>query len=1467
VLLLLWSASARAQSLGNYTFSSPAGSYSALSAGVNPTFAGTLDEGYYNSIPLGFTFIYNGVPYTTVSAATNGWLTLGQAISNATYANNLATGAVRPTIAPLWDDLGLTASTDFTYLTTGTAGSRVFTAEWKNVKWDYSAAAGLDFQVHLYESSGKVEFIYKQEAGTVTAGSASIGLAAVATGAGNYRSLNGVGAAPTASSAAETTTLAARPASNQTYVFTPPAAPTAPSGVSFASVTATSFTLNFTDNSATETGFLVERSTDNVSFSIVATLAANTATLAQPGLASGTTYYYRVSALSEGAASAAATGQRATSAGAFCGTAGVATVGPTGTYATLTAALAALATQGICAGGVTLELQAAYTSAGETFPINYTNAGTAANRVTIRPAAGAPGRLITGANATSIFTFSGGDYLTIDGRPGGVNGVASTYLIVRNTNTSGAVIRFQNDAVSNSVVSCVIEGTANAAITGSDILFGNPLATAGATGNDDNAILNNDIRNLSSVADASTNGPSLGIYSVTTLGTATNSGNIIRGNRIFGYAANGLAGAGIRLNATGNGDGWLIGGAGAGQGNQLFLTTARTTTVTGIDLLGGSSHQVIGNSVYQTASLALAAFTGINIASGSGHLVNSNIIGGSAADASGTVLSVTGGAYKMVAGIALAVGSSPATEVQGNVIRNISNTSTATVTGNISYGISLTAGQANIGTSSGNTIGDASAALGLKAKSALIGISIANAAADIRNNTIDNLQTLSGSVAASGTSGINVDNAGTASNVQSNTVRNVSLQLGAGNNSFLSGIEVDGGADHSVLNNTVTGLASGANAVAGNAQTVGIFGLGVGVGALTVAGNTISDVGSSSVTAPSPSTNNVLVVGISFLNAGSGSIARNNRLLNIYSTAPGNASNGPNDGVQAMTMYGSTNGSTYVNNQISLARADALRAQVVGMLDGTTSGAGGNSFYYNTVYLTGGSAGSGSSHGFRRTGATPPTMGQLRNNIFYNGRTGTTGSNYAIGSTVTAGWTTTASDYNLLVVANAATVGEWSTGVPLSFAGWKAAQTGGTGGDASSLSTQPASVPGANLFVDASLSAGIFASGDLSVNTSKAEAWYVNGTGVQVPGISGDFGNAASGRSVAVSTGATDIGADEFTPSATPPALTASGAPTLGGTQTFSLGGRVLASIYYRNVGTLPSTVTARYYPGTNPPPPYEAGARYQNAYLVFSDSGDGSNFQYVPTLMYDPALLGTIPGETAQRVSLQTATGYGTYFTTQVNTTARTLDAYYPLTRFGLMAVSDVAAPLPVELTAFGAERQGSEARLSWTTASEKNSRGFEVQVSSTGREFRVLSLVASETPASASPRSYSFVDREAGKAGTRYYRLRQLDLDGSESFSPVRSLRFGNEALPQLTAAPNPFAQQLTLTVSLPAGTVAAPAMLRVTDAMGRTVLKQLTPALPGGRSQLEVPGLAQLGRGVYFVQLAVAGQPVQHLKVVKE
>jgi len=87
----------------------------------------------------------------------------------------------------------------------------------------------------------------------------------------------------------------------------------APSGLTFSDVKTTSTTLNWVDNAANETGYLIYSSTDGINFTLITQTGANTTSYNATGLTAGTTYYWRALAINSGAAlSAAATGTQAT---------------------------------------------------------------------------------------------------------------------------------------------------------------------------------------------------------------------------------------------------------------------------------------------------------------------------------------------------------------------------------------------------------------------------------------------------------------------------------------------------------------------------------------------------------------------------------------------------------------------------------------------------------------------------------------------------------------------------------------------------------------------------------------------------------------------------------------------------------------------------------------------------------------------------------------------------------------------------------------------------------------------------------------------------------------------------------------------------------------------------------------------------------------------------------------------------
>ncbi|SFQ22592.1 T9SS type A sorting domain-containing protein [Hymenobacter arizonensis] len=204
-------------------------------------------------------------------------------------------------------------------------------------------------------------------------------------------------------------------------------------------------------------------------------------------------------------------------------------------------------------------------------------------------------------------------------------------------------------------------------------------------------------------------------------------------------------------------------------------------------------------------------------------------------------------------------------------------------------------------------------------------------------------------------------------------------------------------------------------------------------------------------------------------------------------------------------------------------------------------------------------------------------------------------------------------------------------------------------------------------------------------------------------------------------------------------------------------------------------------------------------------------------------------------------------------------------VTVFATFTLGDRTNPLPVTLTAFDAKRTGTNVLLTWDTAIELNNKGFYVQVSTDGKQFRTIGFVASEAPNSTRLRNYSYIDTEENKAGQRYYRLRQVDLDGKEAFFGPRSVSFEGKALAAaLTAYPNPLgnADKLYLTVQSP---VSGQGRVSITDMTGRVVSQQQIEIIAGS-TDAAVNGLNDLKGGLYMVRLVLPNGEVQNLKVQK-
>ncbi|MGY3090261.1 hypothetical protein ACVWYF_003316 [Hymenobacter sp. UYAg731] len=184
-------------------------------------------------------------------------------------------------------------------------------------------------------------------------------------------------------------------------------------------------------------------------------------------------------------------------------------------------------------------------------------------------------------------------------------------------------------------------------------------------------------------------------------------------------------------------------------------------------------------------------------------------------------------------------------------------------------------------------------------------------------------------------------------------------------------------------------------------------------------------------------------------------------------------------------------------------------------------------------------------------------------------------------------------------------------------------------------------------------------------------------------------------------------------------------------------------------------------------------------------------------------------------------------------------------LSRF---TVSNAANPLPVTLVDFAAQADGPAAvRLSWTSASELNNAGFTVERSLDAHGFTAIGTVAG-AGTSATRHDYTLVDSKLpGSTTLLYYRLRQTDVSGEFSYSPIRTVALTARAA-GFAVYPTrvPVGQAATYLYTGPteAGT------LEVLDLLGRTIR---TVAVDG-RAQGKVP-LAGLAIGSYLLRYTTA------------
>jgi hypothetical protein len=188
--------------------------------------------------------------------------------------------------------------------------------------------------------------------------------------------------------------------------------------------------------------------------------------------------------------------------------------------------------------------------------------------------------------------------------------------------------------------------------------------------------------------------------------------------------------------------------------------------------------------------------------------------------------------------------------------------------------------------------------------------------------------------------------------------------------------------------------------------------------------------------------------------------------------------------------------------------------------------------------------------------------------------------------------------------------------------------------------------------------------------------------------------------------------------------------------------------------------------------------------------------------------------------------------------------------TSFSQFAIADGGSPLPVTLLSFSGVLKSEGVHLTWATSSEINHQNFIIQRSNDLIHFKNIAFVNS-TGDSKEEQNYSFIDKDI-LSGITYYRLQQIDKDGSFTFSKIISVNtefIGN-------VFPNPFKDHLT---------IMAPdndqdLQIRVNDLSNKEYFNR---KFKSGIIELD---LIHLNTGIYFITIQTEDRSTT-LKLIKE
>ncbi len=174
---------------------------------------------------------------------------------------------------------------------------------------------------------------------------------------------------------------------------------------------------------------------------------------------------------------------------------------------------------------------------------------------------------------------------------------------------------------------------------------------------------------------------------------------------------------------------------------------------------------------------------------------------------------------------------------------------------------------------------------------------------------------------------------------------------------------------------------------------------------------------------------------------------------------------------------------------------------------------------------------------------------------------------------------------------------------------------------------------------------------------------------------------------------------------------------------------------------------------------------------------------------------------------------------------------------------------PLPVELVSFTVNVNGDAIVLNWETATEVKNYGFEIERSIEETDYwRMIGFVEGHGN-SNSPKHYNFSDRDIGQSGKYYYRLKQINNDGTFEYSDVVTVTFGVPVLFALSQNyPNPFNPTTKIYYSTPKE---AFININLYDVLGNKIANLVHSVKPKGRHEV-IFDANIVSSGIYYYRM---------------